>query len=112
MPATPLLSSGNYLAISKAITIVMSVMLMRPIRKKMSAIFSYLSDMFFARMDAYENRHEARKKTIVQAVISSSSDLSAKAYILIMPNITKHNPRRFEAVGSICLDIFVLSSGP
>jgi hypothetical protein len=85
-------------------------MIKSPKRNKASAIFSYLSLLLLARMEAYENRHEARKRIMVKAVISSSSDLSAKAYILIMPNITKHSPRRFDAVGSICLDIFFLSS--
>jgi len=54
------------------------VMIKSPKRNKASAIFSNRSLLLLARMEAYENRHEARKRIMVKAVISSSSDLSAK----------------------------------
>jgi hypothetical protein len=92
------------------ITIETKVSKQRPINKITSAIFSKTSDLLFALIEVYEKTLDMRNSIIKKPTVSSmivSFDIFES---LINVSITKHNPNRFEDVGKICLDIFLLFS--
>jgi hypothetical protein len=79
-----------------------------PIKKIVSAIFSYNSDHLLDRMDAYEQKLDVKNKTIAITTTSSIRVSFPNFKIFIKLSITKHNPNRFEDVGKICFEIFFL----
>ena len=82
---------------------------MSPMRKILSAIFSYLSACRCERIDAYEKIHEASKRIISIPRPSSMIDSSVIFESLIKLSKTKQSPKRLEAVGRICCAILFLS---
>jgi hypothetical protein len=94
---------------SKIITMETKARQPSPKRKITSAILSYSSDFCRQRIEAYEKIHEARKRIISNPRTSSMIVLFDILESLIKPSKTKQNPKRLEAVGSICWAIFFLS---
>jgi len=101
--------SGIFYMNSKMTTIEISARHPSPMKKIMSAIFSYFSVCLRERIDAYEKILEA-KKTIISIPRASSTIVLPDIFENLMKlSKTKQSPMRLAAVGKICWAIFFLS---
>lgn len=74
----------------------------KPARKTMSAIFSYNTDRFEERMEAYDNMLAVRKIRIaIPSALSTISTILPAFQSFFRFRIKKQSPSRFAAVGKI-----------